>query len=487
MASATQWLVLILVSVSAATGIVMLWRRGQAAISQRDQLAERFKEVLDAEAEATRVRRQAEAEIAATRSRLEAMVGEAEARKRVAEDATLRLGSEFAELDLRRKTLEADVALLDEQAHLFSFGLYTPRFDCSSSAEYAGRLEEVRNRQKALLKAKRAAVGDVEWTVNGSKTEGRKQINQTLKLMLRAFNGECDAAVAKVRYNNVHVMEARIQKAWDVINGLAEVQQCRITPDYLQLKLDELHLEFEYEEKVQAEKEEQRRIREQMREEEIARREIEKARADAEEEERRAERALEKARREVADAVGARQSKLQAQIAELERRLTEAHERKERVISRAQLTRSGHVYVISNLGSFGEHVYKIGMTRRLDPLDRIKELGDASVPFDFDVHAIIYADDAPALEYELHRSFTRHRVNRVNERKEFFRVSIEAIADAVRQHRGDIEITLAAAAPDYRKTLAVLEEERASGRLAPPPLVAAPLLPPTPPQPILTA
>jgi hypothetical protein len=487
MATATQWIVLSLVVAAGLAGIVILWRRGQAAIAERDRLAERFKAVLDAEAEAARVRLQSESEVASTRSKLHALVEEADARKRAAEEATLRLGGEFADLQMRHKDLEAEVAVLDEKAHLFSFGLYTPRFDCSSSTEYAARLDQVRERQKFLLKEKRAAVGDVEWSVNGSKAEGRKQINQTLKLMLRAFNGECDAAVAKVRYNNVHVMEARIQKAWDTINGLAQVQQCRVTPEYLQLKLDELHLEFEYEEKVQAEKEEQRRIREQMREEEIARREIEKAQLDAEEEERRAERALEKARGEIADAVGTKQAKLEAQIAELERRLAEAHQRKERAISRAQLTRSGHVYVISNIGSFGEHVYKIGMTRRLDPLDRIRELGDASVPFDFDIHAIIYADDAPALEYELHRSFTTHRVNRVNERKEFFRVSIEAIADAVRRHRGEIEITLAAAAPDYRKTLAVIEEERAAGRLAPPPLAAAPLLPLMPPQPILTA
>ena len=122
------------------------------------------------------------------------------------------------------------------------------------------------------------------------------------------------------------------------------------------------------------------------------------------------------------------------------------------------MTRSGHVYVISNVGSFGEDVYKIGMTRRLDPLDRVRELGDASVPFQFDVHAIIYSEDAPGLENKLHRLFDNQRINRVNERKEFFRVTIEEIAEAVRQHHGEIEFTLAAEAVEYRKTLAMLQE-----------------------------
>lgn len=464
-------LVLAALLAAAAAGAALLAARLRRISAERDGLLDRFRGVVDVEAERTRVLAALDAErrrtldgLAASKRETEAaaaaLTREADDRRRVAEEGVRQLRQEIASLDVRRSQLQTEVSLLDEQAHLFSFGLYAPRYAFSDSAEYALRLERVRDEQKRMVKEKSAAVGDVAWEVNGSAAEGRKQINQTLKLMLRAFNGECDAAVAKVRYNNVHVMEARIQKTWETINSLAEVQRCRITKSYLVAKLDELHLAHEYEEKLQAEKEEQRRIREQMREEEIARREIEKAQQEAEREEDRYQQALEKAQRDVAAAVGAKQQKLQAQIAELERKLTEAHERKERAISRAQLTRSGHVYVISNVGSFGEHVYKIGMTRRLDPLDRIKELGDASVPFEFDVHAVIYSEDAPALEASLHRAFTRHRVNRVNERKEFFRVSIEAIAEAVRAERGEIEVTLAAEAAEWRKTVAMVEEER---------------------------
>jgi hypothetical protein len=454
--------------------VVSLRRRLAAAEAERARLHSRFQGVVDADAERARVMSSLEAD----RGRI---LGAIESERQSASDALLRLVAETEvrrtrsadeqtqiEVTLRalrtqRDVLQAEVSLLDEEATLYSFGVYKPRYEFATSGLYAVRLDHVREQQKAMVKAKTAAFGSIEWTVNGSKREGQKSINQTLKLLLRAFNGECDAAVAKVRYNNVHVMEARIEKAYEVLNRLTSVQQCQIASQYLTLKLEELHLAHEYEEKKQEEKEEQRRIREQMREEEVARRELEKAKADAEKEEDRAAAALEKARREVAEAVGARQVKLLGQIEELERRLAEAQTNKERAISRAQQTRSGHVYVISNIGSFGEHVYKIGMTRRLDPMDRIWELGDASVPFDFDVHALIYTEDAPALENALHKAFHRHRINRVNERKEFFHVPIEAISEAVRGHRADVQITLAAEAADYWKTHALLAQEADAG------------------------
>ncbi|RZJ95351.1 MAG: DUF4041 domain-containing protein, partial [Hymenobacter sp.] len=211
----------------------------------------------------------------------------------------------------------------------------------------------------------------------------------------------------------------------------------------------------------QQERDEQRRIREQMREEEAAQRELEKAKLEAEREAKRDAEALARARLDYEKAKGPEQQRMLERIAELERRVAEDLE-KQRAISQAQLTRTGHVYVISNIGSFGEGVYKLGMTRRLVPQDRIDELGDASVPFEFDVHAIIRTSDAPALESALHRTFTDRRVNRINERKEFFRVSLEEIASAVRKHHGEFELTQLAEAAEYRKTLALQEEEHRS-------------------------
>jgi multidrug efflux pump subunit AcrA (membrane-fusion protein) len=253
-------------------------------------------------------------------------------------------------------------------------------------------------------------------------------------------------------------MENRIKKAFDSLNKLGETQNCIITTEFLNLRLEELRLQYEHSLKIQAEREEQRAIKEEMRQQAIAEREIEKAQQQAELEERQFEAALAKARDEFAKANSVKQAEMQAKVSELEKMVAEAQANKERAISRAQQTRSGHVYVISNLGSFGANIFKIGMTRRLDPMDRIWELSDASVPFDFDVHAIIYTDDAPALETELHQRFSSRRVNVINQKKEFFNVTIQEIAQVVRERCGDIELTLVADASEYLQSEAFHRE-----------------------------
>jgi hypothetical protein len=193
-----------------------------------------------------------------------------------------------------------------------------------------------------------------------------------------------------------------------------------------------------------------------MREEEKAQKELERAQKEAEDEEARFKKALDKARKELGSASQNELYELNNQISSLERKLLEAQERKERAISMAQMTKVGHIYVISNIGSFGEDVVKIGMTRRLDPLDRVRELGDASVPFRFDIHAIIYSENAPQLENELHKKFNDRRLNRINNRKEFFKASLEEIEVFVKEHAGaEIEFTKVAEAREYRETLIV--------------------------------
>jgi hypothetical protein len=417
--------------------LVSRYRRLSSSLGQDQarlrEYEERFRGVVDADAERNRILKEVEAG--------ELSVRDAE---------TLR-----KELEEKIQALQLEMKPLEEEADLRWVSFYKPHYQFEQVESFETELERIRNLQKEMLKAKKAAVCSAEWTVNGSVVEGRKQIKDTLKLILRAFNGECDAAVAKVRYNNVQTMEARIRKSWEALNDLVDVQKCRVVVEYLDLKLQELHLVYEYEERVQKEKEEQRIIRERMRDEELAQREIEKARLQAEKDEGQYQEALSRAREEAEKTVGEKQEKLLAKVAELERRLAEAQTNKERAIARAQLTRSGHVYVISNIGSFGEEVFKIGMTRRLDPMERIRELGDASVPFEFDVHAVIFSEDAPALEATLHQAFEERRINLVNERKEFFGVSIHDIAQAVRTSHGEIQVTLAAEARDYRKTVAM--------------------------------
>jgi hypothetical protein len=479
----TATLLLSLLCLVLAAGGFFFWKKAQQHASERDtaaaerditrqqfsSLEERFRPVVDADAEAKRIIVDATAERThlldaanTERTRIVQDLADTQSRlKQSIEELTKQHAVQLTDQQTLKKQIDelyAEFNALDEEANLQAFGFYKPRFDFVTSIEYQQKIEYTRTAQKNLITAGTAATCSTEWTVNGSVVEGRKNTAQYLKLILRAFNGECDAAIAKVKFNNVLVMETRIKKSYEAINKISKSQHSSISATYLDLRLRELYLMHEIQEKIQAEKEVQRQIREQMREEEQAQRELEKAKLDAEKEERRYTEALRKAQQDVQKATGEAQQKLLAQIEALEQQLTQAQQLKQRAISQAQLTRSGHVYVISNIGSFGEDVYKIGMTRRLDPLDRVKELGDASVPFQFDVHAVIYCDDAPKLENTLHRLFHHRRVNRINERKEFFRVSLTEIADAVLANHGAIEFLHEAEAQEYRKTQAMLAE-----------------------------
>lgn len=359
-----------------------------------------------------------------------------------------------------KKTLETllkELDVVEIQADIQGYGLYTPQFNFDTSEKYKQQLTSIVNKLEDLIKQEKATFCATEWTIGGSKAEGKKMVKQASKLMLRAFNGESDAAIAKVKWNNISQMRSRIEKSFEAVNKMGQVNQISITKQYLELKLQELMLEFEYQEKLQEEKEEQRRIKEQMREEEKIRKEIEKAKKQAEDDEARYQKALEKAKLDMEKASGEQMSKLQEQIKQLEENLVLAQQQKERAISQAQKTRSGHVYVISNIGSFGENVFKIGMTRRLEPMDRVKELGDASVPFEFDVHAMIYSEDAPKLEKELHRMFIQMQMNKVNPRKEFFKIPLKEIKNATDKMKLDVHWTMLAEAKEYRESISIEE------------------------------
>jgi multidrug efflux pump subunit AcrA (membrane-fusion protein) len=369
--------------------------------------------------------------------------------------------SEEQELSSKISVLKTRLQGLEEQEIVEAFGFYESKYNFQDTQDYKQRLDRIRAQQKQLIKSKKAAICNTEWSVEGSLQKGKKMTDDFIKLVLRAFNGECDASIVKVKYNNIKTMENRIKKAYGDLNKLSQTTRCEITSSFLNLKLQELWLTHEYQEKKYQELEEQRIIREQMREEEKALREIEIAKQDAEKEERRYQEALEKARRDVETLTGKAQEELFIKIEELQQRLAEAEANKERAISQAQLTKSGHVYIISNIGSFGEDVYKIGMTRRLEPMDRVKELGSASVPFPFDVHAMIFCENAPELESMLHRYLGDRRMNKENTRKEFFQVSLDEIVKTVRQIdeelkicKSEIIVTKIAEASDYRKTLA---------------------------------
>ncbi len=277
-----------------------------------------------------------------------------------------------------------------------------------------------------------------------------------VRFVVDAFNGRVDAILSRSRHDNYGTLAQEIRDAFAMVNHNGEAfRNARVLQSYLEARLGELKWAVVVHELRLKEREEQRRIKEQMRDEEKARREYERAMESAQKEEQIIQRALEQARAEAAVASAEQQASLNATIEELNRKLAEAEAKNQRALSMAQQTRKGTVYVVSNVGSFGQEVFKIGMTRRLEPADRIKELSDASVPFEFDVHAMIACDDAPRLEAELHAEFEDLRINKVNYRKEFFRLPIERLRGAVANRSVDVSFTMVAEAREYRESVAL--------------------------------
>jgi Domain of unknown function (DUF4041)/Meiotically up-regulated gene 113 len=365
--------------------------------------------------------------------------------------------SEYNAKRVHLENLINELSLYENQHEITSYGIYAPHFDFNTSDEYINSISKTREEEKLLAKEDRATHSSITWTVNGSEVEGRKQTKHYAKLMLRAFNGECEALIADVRWNNILKMEQRLLKSYEAINKLGDTHKINITAEYFKLKLSEIRLTYEYKEKIQAEKEEHRQIQEQIREEQRVQKEIDKALKESEDEEKRYSKALDQAKKELEKAQGEQLEKIREKVASLEKDLAEAREQKERALSMAQQTKAGHVYIISNIGAFGENIYKIGMTRRLEPMDRVKELGDASVPFEFDVHAMLFSEDAPALENKLHKEFHQKRVNLANTRKEFFNVNLEEIERIAKRHQHDVEFIKFAEARDYRESVSIRE------------------------------
>lgn len=374
------------------------------------------------------------------------------------EDNFTKLNSDY-QIALETYTkIRKEISLFENKLDLIEFGVYEPIYEFEKSDEYRAEQDKIIELQKQMISSETAAICRTNWTIDGSEAKGKASIKRYIKLTLRAFNGECESLIAKVKWNNVNQMQERIKKSFETINKIGESQTVTIQSAYLDLKIKELTLEYEYQLKRQKEKEALRAAQEELREEEKARREFEQAQKEAEKEEANYEKALEKARKEIALATGDKQDILQEKIIKLEQELKEAQNKKERAISMAQQTKRGHVYIISNIGSFGEQVFKIGMTRRLEPIDRIKELGDASVPFQFDIHAMIYSEDAPALENALHKTFANKKVNMLNYRKEFFKVTLDEIEHRAKELGLNTEFIRLSEAEEYRETLAILEK-----------------------------
>ncbi|HCN47512.1 MAG TPA: DUF4041 domain-containing protein [Chryseobacterium sp.] len=335
--------------------------------------------------------------------------------------------------------------LLDELAEDFSH------------KEAGENLKKLRQNNKLMIISRQAGICDYV-------DEQRR--STAIDFVIDAYNGKVDSILSSVKKDNFGILKQKMDDAFQLVNFNGQAfRNARISEVYHSARLEELKWAVVAQELRWQEQEEQRQIREQIREEERARKEYEKAIKEAEKEEQTLKRLIEKAESQVARANEEQKMLFQQKLEELQQKLTQAEEKNQRAISMAQQTRTGNVYIISNIGSFGEHVYKIGMTRRLEPLDRVRELGDASVPFEFDVHAMIYSEDAPALEKQLHRKFLKSQLNKINPRKEFFKLNIHDIKSYLEAMEINCKWTLTAEAKQYRESLKLDEEMKTNKQL----------------------
>jgi hypothetical protein len=415
-------------------------RRGQAIVD-------------DAQSKAGERARQAEAHERDTQARALAIIAEAERRARETAGDALDARANAKQYEELARAMENVVAGYGDRYLVPTFALLDELGEEFGFEEAGQKLTETRGRVRNAIRRGDAAACDY--------AEPNRRTT-AIHFVLDAFNGKCDMVLADVRHDNVGTLKQKVKDAFNLVNLNGQAfRNARIVPAYLALRLEELEWASAVHALKLKQREEQRELKERLRDEERARRDFAKQLREAEKEEQTLRQAMAKAQAEIAKASDAQRAKYEARLAELTVLLQQAEAKGQRALSMAQQTKAGNVYIISNTGSFGEHVYKIGLTRRLDPFERVRELGDASVPFEFDVHAMIRADDAPALERELQRRFLRNQVNKVNPRKEFFRVSLQDIRAMAESMGCHTSWTMAATARDYKETQ-VIEQRMGS-------------------------
>lgn len=390
------------------------------------------------------------------------------------EESKKMLSEEIISLSARKNTLQnqieelgndvkekrKQIVELDDEILYQSFGLYTPVYDLMNSSMYKERIKLCRDDQKEMVKNKTAAFCYTNWTVNNSVREGKKWINRNIKQTLRCFNNECDYLISKVKYNNIDAIKKKIKKSYNDLNELNDVNNIQISERYFNLKIDELQLCYEYEQKKQEEKEYARALKEEEREQAKLLKEIEEERKKIKKEQEHYNTYLKHINEQI---------EIENNPERLEFLIEKRDSTKQNLIDldvalkdidyREANQKAGYVYIASNIGAFGENIYKIGMTRRLNPQDRIDELGGASVPFKFDVHAMIFSDNAPALEAALHRAFDDRKVNMTNNRKEFFNVTLDEIKQVVLENYDKtVDFVDIPSAQQYRESLKIKEK-----------------------------
>jgi hypothetical protein len=349
----------------------------------------------------------------------------------------------IAELEATLAATQAgagDVIELNDQRVLQDVGIYRYHHPLEDAAAYKDRLRELQGRIDEVIRSGKAVLAADMFTFAGSLAKGRKMVTDLSKLTLRAYNAETDNCVRSLRAGNISTAKRRLDSAVTAIEKLGTMMEMRINPDYHSLRVAELELTADYQMRVQEEREQAREERELLREQRRAEQELAAERERLEKEKAHYLTVLESLRASGDDTAA---QELAARLGEIEQAI-DAND------YRIANIRAGYVYVISNVGAFGTNMVKIGMTRRLDPRDRVRELGDASVPFPYDVHALFFSEDAIALENELHKAFAERRVNHVNLRREFFFATPEEVRALLSDKVGGLlEFTEAPEAQEY--------------------------------------
>lgn len=340
-----------------------------------------------------------------------------------------------AERDLRAQLVE-----LNDAVTLQAAGVYEYHHPLETADAYKEHLADLQARIRTAVTEDRAILASSSFSLDNSLAKGKRMVADLGKLMLRAYNAEADNAVRTLRAGTLPTAQKRLNASAETIARLGAMMDMRISPEYHHLRIEELELTADYLAKVAEEREKAREERERLREEAKAERELAAERERLDKERSHYENALNSL---IAQGKEAEAADLQARLAEIDKAI-------EFNDYRAANIRAGYVYVISNVGAFGPDVVKIGLTRRLEPMDRVRELGDASVPFPFDVHALFFADDAVGLETQLHQAFADRKVNQVNQRREFFFATPHQVREILAEALGSLlEYTEAPEAAEY--------------------------------------
>lgn len=362
---------------------------------------------------------------------------------------------DIAELRLQKEKLEKEVLDLSEEKFILGFGLHKPVYHLRTPEEYKNALLEVRKKQKELIKSGEAIVCTYEWAIKGDPATGTAFINSVISTTLQIFNLECDTIFRKLKFNNYEIAKDRINALYLSLNLKNQPLFIVLSKKYLDLKIKELDILFELSQKRKQDAEIKREQKEILREQAAVEKELSLERERLKKEkahyQNQADLLCDRVNKELDDKEKASLLKkldsVNTLIHKIDKSLADVDYRQANI-------RAGYVYIISNIGSFGDGVYKIGMTRRLNPLERIDELGGASVPFRFDVHALIFSEDAPRLESLLHQIFSKNRVNKINGRKEFFKVPLSEIEKVVKENFDNtIEFVYTPEAEQYRESM----------------------------------